>query len=234
MGTIIDIFLVLFIGLGMLAGIKKGLIKSLVSLLGLVAITIISFRIRLGLTDFLIDKMPFSNFGGELYGLTALNILIYNALAFVVIFVVLYCVLNIIVKVTGFIDTLLKFTVIWIIPSKIGGALIGFLEAWVYLYLVIFVLIQFSLTNTFVTQSTMANTILNNTPIVGTYLSGAKAAAIGIYDSIREYTKDESKTIDDLNVRILQYEINYGLIGKAKANELIETGKIDLEGVKIA
>lgn len=231
MNVLIDIILVVFIVLGILAGIKKGLIKTLVGFVGLVAIVIISYTLRYYLASFLIDKMPFFNFSGALEGLTSLNILIYNVISFVVIFILLYCILNIVIAITGFIDTLLKFTVIWIIPSKIGGAILGFLEAWVFLFLVVFVLAQFNVTNSLIKDSKVSDIILNHTPIVGTYLSGASAAATEIYEGIEEFSKDENKTTNDLNLYILQIEINYGLVSKEKATELIEIGKIGLSNV---
>lgn len=234
MGVVVDIILVLLIALGTFAGFKKGLIKSVVSLVGLVAVVIISYTLRVPLSDFLIDKMPFLSYGGNLVGLTSINILIYNVLAFIVLFVILYCILSIIIKLTGFIDTLLKFTVIWVIPSKIGGAIVGFLETWVYLFLVLFVLIQFSPTNNLVADSKVKNIILNHTPIVGTYLNGAKDAALDIYKAIDEYKNSDGKTIQELDLLILQLEINNGLVTKEKANELIETGKLGFDNVQIA
>ncbi len=234
MGIVVDILVVLFIVLGAIAGAKRGLIKSLVGLIGLVAILIISFSLKTPIANFLIDKLPFLTFGGNLAGLSTINILFYNIISFVVVFIVLYCLLSIIIKITGFVDTLLKLTVIWIIPSKIGGAIIGLFESWVYVYLVLFVLLQFSITYPLVDNSNVGKFVLDHTPIVGTYLKDVKDGAFKIYKSIDEYTKDESKTTEDLDLLILQSEINSGLITKAKANELIQTGKINLEGVQIA
>lgn len=234
MGVIVDIILVLLIALGTFAGFKKGLIKSVVSLVGLVAVVIISYTLRVPLSNFLIDKMPFLSYGGNLIGLTSINVLIYNVLAFIVIFVVLYCILGIVIKITGFIDTLLKLTVIWVIPSKIGGAIVGFLETWVYLFLILFVLIQFGPTNKLVADSKVKDVILNHTPIVGTYLTGAKNAALDIYKSVDEYNNSGTKTMQELDLLILQIEINNGLITKEKANELIETGKLSFDNVQIA
>lgn len=234
MSIVLDIILIAFIILGTYAGTKKGLIKSLVSFIGLVAIVIISYSLRAPLAEFLIDTLPFFNFGGALEGLTAINILIYNALSFVFIFVLLYCVLNIIIALTGFIDTLLKFTVIWIIPSKIGGAIVGFLESWIFLFLVVFVFAQFSFTSGIIRDSHMADIILNNTPVIGNYLGGASKAAQEIYEEIEVYATDETKTTEDLNLKILQIEINYGLVSKEKATELMEIGKIGLKNVMFA
>ena len=214
--------------------VRRGLIKSLVSFIGLVAIVIISYTLRVPLAEFLIDTLPFFNFGGALEGLTALNILIYNILSFVFIFILLYCILNIIIALTGFIDTLLKFTVIWIIPSKIGGAIVGFLESWIFLFLAVFVFAQFSFSAGIIRDSHMAGIILNNTPVIGHYLGGASKAAEEIYEEIETYAKDDEKTTEDLNLKILQIEINYGLVSSEKATELMEIGKVGLKNVVIS
>ena len=231
MSTIVDIILVALIILGTYLGTRKGLIKTAVGFVGLVAITIISYTLKSSLANFLIDLLPFFSFGGALDGLTSINILVYNILSFVVIFVLLYCVLNIILALTGFVDTILKFTVIWIIPSKIGGAILGLLEAWVFVFLAVFVASQFNFTNTYIQDSKVSNFILNHTPVVGTYLGGAALAAEEIYKGIEEYSIDESKTKEDLNLYILQIQINYGLISKDKAQELLDIGKIGLGNV---
>jgi len=233
MKTVVDILLVVFILLGTYAGVRKGLIKSLVSLIGLLAIVIISYTLRVPLANFLIDTLPLFDLGGTIQGLTSITILVYNILSFVVIFVLLYCILNIILAVTGFIDTLLKFTVIWIIPSKIGGAIIGFIESWIFVYLVLFVLAQFSLTFGVIKDSNVSDFILNHTPVVGTYLGKATDAAERIYAEIDAAKKNENVDSKALNLRILQIEIDSGLISAEKASELMATNKINLGNVII-
>ena len=227
---IVDILIVVFLLLGTYAGWRKGLIKSLVNFIGLVAVVILSFYLKTFVANFLIDKMPFFNFAG-LNGLSSVNILIYNVISFVFVFVILYCVLNLIISITGFIDLLLKFTVIWIIPSKILGAIVGLLETWVYLYLVLFVLSAFNVTSSFVLDSKVATFMLDKTPIVNNVFGGAYDTIKNVYNDIEAYEKDENKTTEDLNLRILQIEINNGLITKEKAQELIDSDKIDLGNV---
>ena len=70
MGIVIDIILLAFIALGTYLGTRKGLIKTAVSFVGLVAIVIISYTLKSYLANFLIDFLPFFNFGGALEGLT--------------------------------------------------------------------------------------------------------------------------------------------------------------------
>ena len=126
----------------------------------------------------------------------------------------LSCVLNIIIAVTGFIDTLLKFTVIWIIPSKIGGAIIGFLEAWVYIFLVVFILGQIRVTSSWVDDSKIGDFILNHTPVMNTILGDARDAANEIYAIVKDVEGSSDEEKRDINISILQIEMKYNLITK--------------------
>ncbi len=229
LSTFVDIFVIAFILIGLILGMKKGLIKSAVSFIGLLAIVILSYTFRYKIAEFLIDKMPFFEFSG-FEGLTSLNILLYNVIAFVVIFIVLYCVLNIIITVTGFIDTLLKFTVIWVIPSKIGGAIIGALEAIAFVFIILFVLASFNGTSSMIRGSKAANYVLEKTPIMGNFLYGISTGARDIYNDIEKMRNDNLET-KDINKSIMQMEISYGLITCEKAQELVDTGKVDLGDV---
>lgn len=231
MSMMIDFILIALIILGVLAGMKKGLIKSAVSVIGLVTIVIISYFLRTPIAEFMIDKLPFFNFKG-FEGLTSINILVYNVIAFILVFVLLYCLLNIIIALTKFVDTLLKLTVIWIIPSKIGGAILGFIETWVFLFLILFALGSFNVTAPYVMDSKVANVIIDHTPIIGNYLSGVTKSAKDIYKGIEEMRNDETKTVQDLNLYILQVEISHGLISKEKAQELIDIDKLMVGNVR--
>ena len=230
MSTVVDILIIVFLLLGTYAGWRKGLIKSLVNFVGLVAVVILSFYLKTFVANFLIDKLPFFNFAG-LDGLSSVNILIYNVISFVFVFVILYCILNVIISITGFIDTLLKFTVIWIIPSKILGAVVGLLETWIYLYLLLLVLSAFNVTSSFILSSKVATFMLDETPVVKNVFGGVYSTVKDVYDNVEKYEKDEATTTDDLNLRILQIEIANKLITKEKAQELIDSGKIDVGNV---
>lgn len=234
MKSIVDILIIVFLLLGTYAGWRKGLIKSLVNFVGLIAVVILSFYLKTYIANFLIDKLPFFNFAG-FDGLSSINILVYNIIAFIFVFVILYCILNIIISITGFIDMLLKFTVIWIIPSKILGAIVGFLESWIYIYLVLIVLSAFNVTSSSILESKTATFMLDKTPVVKNVFKGTYGSIKDLYKVIDEYEKDddkENKDNKDLNLRILQIEIANNLITKEKAQKLVDDRKIDLGDVR--
>ena len=82
MKSIVDILIIVFLLLGTYAGWRKGLIKSLVNFVGLIAVVILSFYLKTYIANFLIDKLPFFNFAG-FDGLSSVNILVYNVIAFI-------------------------------------------------------------------------------------------------------------------------------------------------------
>ena len=127
---------------------------------------------------------------------------------------------------------LLKFTIIWVVPSKILGAVVGLLETWVYVYLVLILLSAFNVTSSYILESKTATFMLDNTPVIKDVFNGAYSSAKEMYKIIEEYEHDENKDTNSLNLRILQIEIANKLITKDKAQELVDTRKIDLGDVK--
>ncbi len=232
MGIVIDIIVLAFLILGTYAGWKRGLIKSLVNVIGLVAIVIISYALKGYIVNILIDNLPFFSLPG-LEGLTSINVLLYNLISFIVIFIVLYCLLNIIIAITGFIDTLLKFTVIWIIPSKIGGAIIGLVESWVFVYLALFMISFFSVTSGFVLESRVSSFVLNHTPVVGKLLGGAKDTILDVSKALKDYDPKNDEDVRNMNLNIMEIEVKYGLLTAEKAQELMDTGKVEIDNVYI-
>ena len=225
MNTVVDIVIIITMICGVFLGMRKGLIKSVVNLVGLVLVFVISFSLKTSIANIMIDNLPFFDFDG----LSALSILVYNVIAFMIVFTVLYSILRIVLVITGIVDALLKLTVIWIIPSKIGGAIVGFFEALVLVFLALFIMTQFNQTNNLIKDNKMANTILNKMPVLSGHVTEIRDAASEIYEKINEYDKDDQKSKEDLNLYILQTEVKYKLISKEKAKELIETGKLDVK-----
>lgn len=228
MSLAIDILIVAFLALGGWAGWKAGVLKTLVKLIGLVAIVILSYTLRGYVMDTILDYAPFFNYGGIFNEVYSINIFVYNAIVFLVIFILLYCILNIVIALTGFIDTLLKFTVIWIIPSKIGGAILGVLEAWIFIVLAASILGQITVTSTVVFESNIAPFMLNHTPVVSKLVGSTASSMKDVIDLVKEGSDDRK----GLDLSVLQKAINAGIITKEKAQEFIDTEKFtNMEGV---
>lgn len=227
--NIVDIGIFAIILLFTIIGIKRGVIKGLVSLLGIVVITIIAYTFKTPLANIIIKFMPFLNFSGIFAGTKAMNILLYNAIAFLIIFVLLYCLLSILLSAAGIIDKLIRLTVILAIPDRILGGLVGFVEGVVLAFAALFVLCQFTNTQSYVVESKYGMVFLERTPIVRTVLANTTLACEEINDVINKY-----KDLDDkkgMEVEIVNILIKYRIITTTDAQKLVDEGKIPLEYV---
>ena len=72
--NIIDVVSILIILLFGVIGLKKGVIKSLVQLVGTCAVLVLAFVFKDYLANFLMEHLPFFNFGGVFDGISSINI----------------------------------------------------------------------------------------------------------------------------------------------------------------
>ena len=91
--TMVDSSLILILLLGAL-GFKKGAIKSLVALIGTIVVVVVAYYLKNPIAELLLDYCPFLKFGGAWTGLVTLNLLLYEAIANHLVFVVLSSILS--------------------------------------------------------------------------------------------------------------------------------------------
>ena len=228
--TIVDSILILFLLLGAVLGFKKGAIKSLVALIGTVVVVVVAYYLKNPVAELLLDYCPFLKFGGSWTGLVTLNILLYEAIAYLLVFVVLSSILSLLIKVSGILETILKMTIILGIPSKIIGAVLGFLEALVFSFIVLFVLLQFNTTSKMVSDSTLARSIIDKTPIIGHMVNDTYKAIQDINKLQDKYKNDNNK--DVYNAEILTIMLKYEVVTPEVTQKLINSKKLDFAGVQ--
>lgn len=228
--SILDSIIILFLLCGAVLGFKKGAIKSLVALVGTIALVVISYYLKNPVADILFDFCPFFKFSGSWAGLVTLNILLYESIAYLLVFIVLSSILSILLKVSGIIEKILKATIILGIPSKIIGAVLGFVEAVVFSFIILFVLIQFNLTHDLVSESSIANSILHKTPLIGTMVNDTYKAIKDINNLQTKY-KDGNNTAA-YNSEILSIMLNYEVVTPEVTKKLIDNKKLDFSGAQ--
>lgn len=226
--TIVDAIVILFLLLGAVLGFRKGAIRSLVGLVGTIAVVVIAYYLKNPVAELLYNFVPFFDFSGSWQGLATLNILLYEGIAYVLVFVILYGILSLILKLTGIIEKVLTMTIILGIPSKIIGAILGFLEAVVFSFIILFVLLQFSGSHTWIKESSVAMSILDKTPLIGTMVSDTYDAILEISDLDEKYK--DSNDLDAYNGEILSIMLKYHVITPESARKLIEDDKLNFAG----
>ncbi len=228
--TIVDAIVILFLLLGAVLGFKKGAIRSLVGLVGTIAVVVIAYYLKNPVANLLYDYVPFFDFSGDWQGLVTLNVLLYESIAYILVFVVLYAILSLILKLTGVIEKLLSVTIILGIPSKIIGAVLGFVEALVFSFIVLFVLLQFNGSHAWIKDSTVAMSILDKTPLIGSMVDETYQAIVNISDLQEKY--ENNPDMNAYNGEILGIMLRYHVITTDTTQKLIDNGKLDFAGAQ--
>lgn len=228
--SIVDAVLILVLLCGAVLGFKKGAIRSLVALVGTIALVVICYYLKNPVADVLFKYAPFLNFSGAWNGLVTLNILLYESIAYVLVFVVLSSILSLILKISGIIEKILTMTIILGIPSKIIGAVLGFVEALVFSFLVLFILLQFNVTNSYIKASNLAMNVLDKTPIIGSMIEDTYKAIKEI-DELQTKYKDSTNK-DAYNGEILSIMLTYEVITPEQTQKLIDNKKLEFAGAQ--
>ncbi len=221
--NVVDIVIILMIALGGVLGFKAGVIKKITQFVGLFVIVIISFSLKNTISTMFYENLPFFDFFGIISGIGVINVLLYEILAFVLVFLALTMILKIVVTITGLVEWIIKFNVFLSLPSKVLGIFVGILESYVYIFLALVILNLPVFNLDIVRNSEFANFIVNETPV----LSGASKDMIDTYALVYESIENKgNKTNATVNEEVLDILIDQGVVTEDSAMLLIEKNKI--------
>lgn len=221
--SIVDAIVVLFILLGAVVGFKHGVVREGVYFVGIIVAFVLAFLFKDSLMVLLYENLPFFNFLGPIRGLDAINVLLYQFLAFLFIFILLYFVLRVLLVITGLIELLLKITVFFSLPSKILGIFVGALEYYVYVFIVLYILNMPVLNLSLVNESKFGNAILTNTPV----LSGMVDNTVTVYTDVWNIIRNRGdRSHKEVNTLVLATLLDNKLITVESAKRLVNANKI--------
>lgn len=223
--NIADLVILILLAFGAVSGFKAGVIKKTTDFIGMFIIVILAFYLKDYLSSIMYENLPFFNFGGFIKGIDALNVLLYEVIAFAIVFAALLFVLKSIVMITGLIEKLLKATVILSIPSKLLGIVVGIIEAYVYIFIALVIINLPIFKIPFVRESKIVNTMLNNTPV----LSSISSEVIDVYDGAYEIiTERKEKSNEEVNTEITILLIDKDILTKESARKLVDQNKLHI------
>ena len=219
--NIVDIIIILLLICGAVYGFKKGAVKRGTTFISLVVAIVCAAIFKEPLAKIFYKFLPFFDFGGELKGAYVLNILLYQIIAFFLVLGTLMVVVRLVSFIGNTIESVLKATVVLEVPSKILGIVVGALEMYVYIFIVIYVLSLPMLGLSFMKESKMTDFMLNNTPI----LSNSIGRTIDVFDELYKLN-GEYNSIEEYNNKTLQVVVKYNITDKETIKELIQNGKL--------
>lgn len=220
--NVIDAIIILFLLTGDVLGFKRGAIQTLATLIGTILIIISAYYLKNPLSVFLYTYLPFFKLGGIFNGITVINILIYEAIAFLIVLGVLSVLLSVILKITGILSKIVDHSIILTLPSKLIGIVVGFLEAYVFLFVLLFIFSQFSFSSTVLKDSKYTNIILSKTPFTTGFKNSYNA-----FNEIRNLGDNNSSNKD---YEALNTLLKYDIITTDNAHKLVDNGKINIKG----
>lgn len=223
---LVDVFIVLFIIMGGIVGFKHGAIREGTQFIGLFVVIVLSFMIKDKLMVMFYENLPFFNFFGIIRGIDAINILFYQLLSFLVIFIAFMFVLKVLIVVTGFVELLLKMTVFLSLPSKVLGIVVGALEYYVYLFIALYILNMPIFNLTFVNESNLGSKILEDTPILSSLVDDTVSVYADVWNIIK--TRDD-KSNKEVNTLVLSTLLENKLITVESARKLVDSNKIIID-----
>ena len=224
---IADIIILLFILMGAVVGFKRGFTTELISTLGTIIIIVISFLLKNPVSQVLYNYLPFFKFGGLIKGVTVLNILVYEILAFLLVLALLTIVFKLVLSFTKIFEKLLKYTIILGIPSKIAGAVVGLIENYIWVFIILYVITLPFFNLNF--DSKYKDKILGNTPLLSKYID----SSIKVVDEFADLKEKYEVTTNaaEFNRETLDLFLKYNIVTVESVEELIKKDKLSISNV---
>ena len=221
--NIVDTIILIGLFLGVVTGFVRWFYKQTVIFLWTILVVVLAFLIKNPLSTIMYQNLPFFKFGG----LTALNILVYEVIAFIIAVTILTLILAIIIKITSIIEKILKFTVMLALPSKLLGMIVGIIQSIVIMYIILFIMSLPTLKMDFLKDSKYTNVILTKTPII----SNITNDIVKSFNEIAELTKIkiDLKDADNTNGKIVDVLLKNNIVTIGNVDNLVESKKISID-----
>lgn len=223
--NIVDVVIIMGLLLGGVTGAKNGFFRQSVVLIGTILCFILAWVFKNPIANFLSFTLPFFNFAGPFEGLTSLNIVMYQLIAFLLLLSLFSALLAIIIKATGVFEKILNFTIILGIPSKILGFIVGVIEAYVIIFVVLFFVNQPAVNLEIVKESTFSPKIVNSSPGLSNIVGNMNDAVNDIYDITKDYNINQNT--NSFNKKVINSLLEHKVIDKDYLDKLVSKGKIN-------
>ena len=224
--NIVDIIIIIFVLLFGITGAKRGFFKEVVLCLGTIVVFILAYKFKDPLGNFFLLRLPMFDFPNLFKGVSVLNILVYQLLAFVLVLSLFLIIFSIILSVTGLFEKLLKITIILGVPSKILGFIVGLLEGYVIAFVLLFFLTQPAFSFESFMNSKYANTIVTSSPI----LTNVTQNTVDVIQDI--YKLKDEKNVNLVNSKALDIMLDKKVVDYNTAKALHDEKKIEFEGME--
>ena len=227
--NIFDVAVILLLISGMVVGFKRGFSKELVISVGFILIVILAFILKNPISVFLYEHLPFFRFAGIIKGVTALNIILYEIFAFLIVLSILTIGLKLLIHFTNILEGFLKVTIIFAPLSKIGGMIVGLVESYVWAFIALYFLSIPVLNVPELGNSKFKDPILNNTPILSKLVDNSMNV-INDFATIKE-KYEVSPNAAEFNKETLDLFLKYDVVSVESVDTLVQKDKLKIDNI---
>ena len=219
MNNISVAIVLIIISFGLL-GLKRGALKEAVIVFGNILVIAIAYFFKDMLASYLMNTLPAYKINSVLGPLSSLTIIFYKLIAFLALLIVFHFLLRIIINLSGLLGKIMDVTVILLLPNRIIGFLLGIVEGYVLMFIVLNVLMIPLSSNTTFMDSGVRKYIVEETPIL-------KDSFGGLNTSLEEVLQlDKNDNENSLNLKVIDILLKNRIITKDEVEELANNGKI--------
>ena len=201
---ILSILIIMFILMGVVIGIKRGFTYQLIKMLSLFITIIGSLLLKNIVAKLFINYFDFLDMNPHL------KIIFYRGIAFIVLCFIIRIIIRLLLKLSKKFEKLLNATIILGIPSKILGGILGFVEFYIYAFIILLIL-SIPIFKVNVKSSKVANSILNETP------AASKKVDTELFDELQEAYNSCHDDCEEKYIKILN---KHGIVAKEKAKDM--------------
>lgn len=205
-----------------ISGCKNGVVKETASFIGIIIVFFFSYILMGPIGNFLCTVLPFFKYRG----LVSLNILVYQAIAFSILFCLFLVIYRLLLKISNGLQKIVNATIILILPSKILGGIIGFIEGWITIFIILLVLLVPLKDFDQYKDSKLTSYVLFNTPVLSDTVKPFTKGVIEIYDVSSKITLKEIST-NEANLESINIMLKYKLVDRYTIEELVKLHKLD-------
>lgn len=220
--NIFNIAIILILIGYIIGGWKNGVVKETTTFIGIILVFFLSYFLKGIVGNFLCTILPFFEFDG----LVSLNILMYQGIAFLLLYSIFMALYRLLLKISNGLQKIVNATIILVIPSKILGAIIGFIEGWVFLFILLIVLLVPLKDFDQYKNSTLTNLVLFKTPVISKTVKPFTKGVVEIND-ISKKIANKKIEINDANLESINIMLKYKIVDKKTIEKLVEIKKLD-------
>lgn len=224
--NIFDVIIVLLLLMAGVVGLKQGVIRELISFVGIVLVFFISYSFKGVIGNFLCKFLPFFTFTGNFKGLVTFNIVIYQLIGFIILFSILMILYRLILFISKIVQKIVDATIILTLPSAILGFIVGLLNGYLIILVALLALIIPMKDVDLYNESKVKDFMLYETPIISDNIKDISMTMSEI-DKLVEKIDNKTISTNDANLQITDTMLKYKVIDAHTMKQVIALDKLD-------